>query len=119
MIRDAWEIINMMAEIWPQCTRPDRDGVDRGVARTEDGRVIIPAGSLILTGTPEGTAIESPTGWDRARLLVRGNASLRRAKFRFVTHAVLNARRMGFLHAGDVVESRIEHLGSQRWRVVE
>jgi len=117
MIRGPLEIIGMIAEIYAESRRPDREGVMRHVARQESDRVVIPAGSIILTGTTEGTAIEAPTMMDRARLIALGNLSMNKAKLAFALHCVKNRKEMGFLHVGDIVETRIQHLGKQRWEV--
>ncbi len=118
MIRGPLEILEMIAEIWSE-GRSSEDPVEpRSIAREIDGRGMIPAGSLILTGTPGGTAIESPSGMDRLRLFALGNLSLPRARLAFAKHCVRHRREMGFLSVGDRVETRIQHLGRQVWTVV-
>ncbi len=118
MIRGPLEILKMTSEIWEESERPDATGELRGIARVVEGRAMIPAGSLILTGTPGGTAIESPSGMDRLRLMALGNLSLRGAKQAFAAHSVRNRLEMGFLSVGDRVETRVQHLGCQIWTVV-
>jgi len=118
MIRGPLEIVQMVAELHRESRQRDGAGVLRSVARVDDGRVTIPAGSLFLTGTPEGTAIEAPTGWDRARLLARGNLTVPGARLEFALHAVRHREEMGFLDIGDTVETCGESLGCQRWIVV-
>ena len=56
---------------------------------------------------------------DRARLLVRASISTNRAKQLFASHCIANRKEMGFLHVGDTVETRIQYLGRQRWKVRE
>ncbi len=119
IIRGPFEIIRMAAEIYQQSIRPDAAGIPRGIVRNSGGRTIIPAGSLVITGTPAGTAIEAPTDMDRARLLVRGSISTKRSKQLFARHCIANRKEMGFLHVGDTVETRIQYLGRQRWKVRE
>ena len=119
IIRGPFEIIRMAAEIYQRSIRPDAAGIPRGIARTAGGRMIIPAGSLVIMGTPEGTAIEAPTDLDRARLLVRASISTNRAKQLFARHCIANRKEMGFLHVGDTVETRIQYLGRQYWKVRE
>jgi 2-keto-4-pentenoate hydratase/2-oxohepta-3-ene-1,7-dioic acid hydratase in catechol pathway len=53
------------------------DGRAWPVSVERAGRRILPAGSLLLTGTPGGTAIRSPHASDKAALLVRSLRHLR------------------------------------------
>lgn len=119
MIRGPREILGMLAEIATVSRRPDRDGVQRGIAVERDGRWVLPAGTIVLTGTPVGTAIEAPTSWDRVRLFVRGRMSINQARTLFALHCVRHREAMGFLAPGDRVEASIQHLGTQRWQVAE
>lgn len=119
IIRGPFEIIRMAAEIYQRSIRPDAAGIPRGIVQNSGGRMIIPAGSLVITGTPAGTAIEAPTDMDRARLLVRASISTNRAKQLFARHCIANRKEMGFLHVGDTVETRIQYLGRQYWKVRE
>jgi len=107
----------MIGRIHAKSVRPDEKGAPRGVARVEGTRVILPAGSIILTGTPEGTAIEAPTTFDQIRLFARSNLTLKDARRRFLVHCIENRLEMGFLQPGDVVTASIDRLGTQRWRV--
>ena len=118
MIRGPLEILRMAAETWMGGEEADPAGALRGIGRRVDGRAVIPAGSLILTGTPGGTAIQSPTGMDRLRLIALGNLSMRGARAAFSAHCVRNRREMGFLSVGDRVETQIQYLGRQLWDVV-
>ena len=118
MVRGPREILELIVKNWPQSERPDADGIPRGVVRIGDGRPMIPRGSLILTGTPGGTAIEAPGGLDRARLFMLGNLSPRAAREEFALHCVRHRLEMGFLSPGDVVDAQIDYLGRQRWVVV-
>ena len=107
----------MLAEIHEESAQIDNEGVHRGVVVVRNGREILPAGSIILTGAPEGTAIEAPSIWDRARLLARANLSLNRARQQFAQHCLSQRKPMGYLSPGDVVETSIDHLGRQRWSI--
>ena len=117
MIRGPLEILGMLGEIAAVSRRSDWNGVERGIVAERDGRMLLPAGSIVLTGTPVGTAIEAPTAWDNARLIVRGHFSLSRARRLFAEHCVRNRDAMGYLAPGDVVEASIQYLGTQRWQV--
>jgi 2-keto-4-pentenoate hydratase/2-oxohepta-3-ene-1,7-dioic acid hydratase in catechol pathway len=119
MIRGPLQILGMLREIAAASRRLDWDGVERGIALERDGRLILPAGSIVLTGTPVGTAIEAPTLWDRARMIVRANFSVAQARKLFALHCARNRGPMGYLAPGDVVEASIQYLGTQRWRVEE
>ena len=118
MIRGPVEILKMASEVWSESRGTNGSTQLPAIAREVDGRGMIPAGSLILTGTPGGTAIESPGGMDRMRLMALGNLSMRGAKLAFAKHCVRNRREMGFLSVGDRVETRVQHLGRQIWTVV-
>ena len=118
MIRGPLEILKMAAEMWSSGEGTDSSGAFRGIVHQVGDRAMIPAGSLILTGTPGGTAIESPTNMDRLRLIALGNLSMRGARVAFAAHCVRNRQEMGFLSVGDRVETHIQHLGRQVWDVV-
>ena len=107
----------MIADLHSESLRGEDSRPMPGITAVIDERPMIPAGSLILTGTPGGTAIESPSGMDRLRLMALGNMSMRGAKLAFARPCVRHRQQMGFLSVGDLVETRIQHLGSQRWTV--
>ena len=117
MIRGPQQILAMLEDIAAASRRPDWDDIERGIAIERGGRSMLPAGSIVLTGTPVGTAIEAPTVWDRARLIVRGHFSPSRARRLFALHCERNRNPMGFLSPGDVVQASIQYLGTQRWQV--
>jgi len=119
MIRGPREILEMIARIRNESVRLDADGNSRHIARFDGARVTLPAGSIVLTGTPEGTAIEAPTTFDQIRLFARSNLTLTDARRRFLEHCIENRLEMGFLQPGDVVTASIDQLGTQRWQVVE
>jgi 2-keto-4-pentenoate hydratase/2-oxohepta-3-ene-1,7-dioic acid hydratase in catechol pathway len=119
MIRGVKDILEMIGRIHEESVRPDESGAMRGIARVDGPKVVLPAGSIVLTGTPEGTAIEAPTTFDQIRLFARSNLTLTSARRRFLSHCIENRLEMGFLQPGDVVTASIDRLGTQRWRVVE
>jgi 2-keto-4-pentenoate hydratase/2-oxohepta-3-ene-1,7-dioic acid hydratase in catechol pathway len=119
MIRGPYAIMQMIAEIWDACAMEDADGVERPLVGMRDDRPYLPAGSIVLTGTPGGTAIKAPGRADQLRLLVRGGFTRSGALNAYVRHCEKHRKAMGFLHVGDVVETRVQHLGRQRWRVEE
>jgi hypothetical protein len=83
-----------------------------------DADGVIPAGSLILTGTPGGTAIRKPGLLHKAELFLRGGFSLEAARQIFVEDAEHDIGATAYLEGGDRVESWVEYLGRQRWSVV-
>lgn len=119
MIRGPHEILLMIAEIWKDCAMLDAAGTLRPLVPERDGKPVLPAGSIVLTGTPGGTAIRAPGTGDLFRLLALGGFSVKGALEAYVGHCETHRKEMGFLHAGDVVETRVQHLGRQRWTVVD
>lgn len=117
MARGPLAILELAARVWRRSLRPDAGGEPRGIARVEAGRPVLPRGTLILTGTPSGTAIEAPQGVDKLRLFLLGNLSTERARLAYAEHCVRNRREMGFLSPGDVVDASVDRLGRQRWAV--
>ena len=111
------EILRLMAEIHAASVRSDGADLPRGIARGEGDRVILPAGSIVLTGTPPGTALALPTEDDRVRFRFLGNFSGAGARRARVRHYERHRGRMGFLSPGDRVEACVERLGCQRWTV--
>ena len=118
MIRGPLEILRLVAKEWSRASSDEASGDLISIATVVEGRPVLRAGSVVLTGTPGGTAIESPSGMDRLRLMALGNLSMRGAKLAFAKHCVRHRREMGFLSVGDRVETRIQHLGRQLWTVV-
>jgi len=118
MVRGPHAILELVARVWRASERPDEKGTPRGVVRLEAGVPTLPRGTLVLTGTPSGTAIEAPQGFDKLRLFLLGNLSTGRAREAYLEHCIRNRREMGFLSPGDVVDATIERLGRQRWRVL-
>ena len=110
LIRGPWSIARMLSEVHGDSGQTDHRGIEREVARIRENRAVLPAGTIILSGTPGGTAIEAPGTWDRVRALVRGNFTMSGAKRYFARHSIDHKREMGYLSAGDTVECWAEHL---------
>jgi len=117
MLRGPWAIVRYMSETLAKgkiiCMR-DAYGNPRYL---HDADGVIPAGSLILTGTPGGTAIRKPGLLHKAELFLRGGFSLEGARQLFVENAEQDIGATAYLEGGDRVESWVEHLGRQRWSV--
>lgn len=118
MLRGPWAIVRHMSKLLARgeviCMR-DAFGNPRYLHNAEG---VIPAGSLILTGTPGGTAIRKPDLWYKAKLFMRGGFSLEGARQIFAEDAERNVSTSAYLEEGDRVESWVEQLGRQRWPVV-
>ena len=118
MLRGPWAIVRYMSEMLARgkiiCMR-DAYGNPRYL---HDADGVIPAGSLILTGTPGGTAIRKPGLLHKAELFLRGGFSLEGAREIFVEDAEQDIGASAYLEDGDRVESWVKHLGRQRWSVV-
>ena len=118
MLRGPWAIVRYMSETLAKgniiCMR-DAYGNPRYL---HDANGVIPAGSLILTGTPGGTAIRKPGLLHKAELFLRGGFSLEGARGIFVEDAEQDIGATAYLKGGDRVESWVEYLGRQRWSVV-
>ena len=118
MLRGPWAIVRYMSETLAKgniiCMR-DAYGNPRYL---HDADGVIPAGSLILTGTPGGTAIRKPGLLHKAELFLRGGFSLEGAREIFVEDAEQDIGVTAYLEDGDRVESWVEYLGRQSWSVV-
>lgn len=79
---------------------------------------IIPAGSLLLTGTPGGTAIRAPRLSERALLVWRSLRYRHWPAEGYRRHLVDHRHALGFLSPGDRVKGWISGLGLQDWCVV-
>ena len=93
------------------------DGRPWPISVERDGRRIIPAGSLLLTGTPGGTAIRSPGLVDQMRLVLRSFRYLRWPSEDYRRHLERHRHAFGFLSPGDRVSGWITGLGRQEWEV--
>jgi 2-keto-4-pentenoate hydratase/2-oxohepta-3-ene-1,7-dioic acid hydratase in catechol pathway len=84
-----------------------------------DGQLRLPAGSVILTGTPEGVTLQAP---DLLGVVGRGLLNLRGPLEQF-RHEQLewaaSGEPGGYLTAGDSVRARIDGLGTQIFRISE
>lgn len=120
ILRDPAQILRLLGE--QLATDRDMAGVDRGgnrhpFALRVGDRWILPAGSLVLTGTPGGTCIRAPSPLRRLGLFLRGGFSMTRARQLFLRAQARHREQIGYLLPGDSVETRIEVLGTQGWSV--
>lgn len=98
-------------------TMPDDDGRPWPVTVEREGRRILPAGSLLLTGTPGGTAIRSPHAADQLALVLRCLRYGRWPSEDYRRHLEQHRHAFGFLSPGDRVSGWITGLGRQDWQV--
>jgi 2-keto-4-pentenoate hydratase/2-oxohepta-3-ene-1,7-dioic acid hydratase in catechol pathway len=98
-------------------TMPGADGRPWPVTIERGGRRILPAGSLLLTGTPGGTAIRSPRAADQVALVLRSLRYLRWPSEDYRRHLEDHRHAFGFLSPGDRVSGWITGLGRQEWQV--
>jgi len=117
MILGPWQIIRLLATRYQQgirtCMR-DASGAPR-YTHTPTG--IIPAGSVILTGTPGGTAIQAPGLLEKVDLFLRGGFSIAGARQLLIMDSEDHLQDSRYLEPGDQVETTITRLGQQRWTV--
>jgi 2-keto-4-pentenoate hydratase/2-oxohepta-3-ene-1,7-dioic acid hydratase in catechol pathway len=117
MILGPWQIIRLLATRYRQglrtCMR-DASGAPR-YTHTPTG--IIPAGSIILTGTPGGTAIQAPGLLEKVDLFLRGGFSVAGARQLMIMDSEDHLQDSRYLEPGDQVETTITRLGQQRWTV--
>ena len=117
MILGPWQIIRLLVSRHQQglrtCMR-DADGVPR---YTQTAAGIIPAGSLVLTGTPGGTAIQAPGLLGKLDLFVRGGFSPGGARQQMIEDSEEHIQDGRYLEPGDQVETAITSLGQQQWRI--
>jgi 2-keto-4-pentenoate hydratase/2-oxohepta-3-ene-1,7-dioic acid hydratase in catechol pathway len=118
MILGPREIVQMLAARYRQgirtCMR-DAGGTPR-YTHTPAGT--IPAGSIILTGTPGGTAIREPGPLEKLDLFLRGGLSIPGARQQLIVDSESRLQDSRYLEPGDRVETWISGLGRQRWSVV-
>jgi len=93
------------------------DGRRWPVTAARGRRRILPAGSLLLTGTPGGTAIRAPDSADKLALALRSVRHLRRPSESYRRHLEQHRHAFGFLSPGDRVSAWITGLGRQEWEV--
>jgi 2-keto-4-pentenoate hydratase/2-oxohepta-3-ene-1,7-dioic acid hydratase in catechol pathway len=101
---------------------PDLAGDERFIYPA-DG--VLKAGSLILTGTPGGTAIRAPGALEKLALFVTGGFTRQGAARRYLDMQLEQRVQRGYLAPGDTVEAAAaiagggSGLGRQLWRVAE
>jgi 2,4-diketo-3-deoxy-L-fuconate hydrolase len=101
---------------------PDLAGTERFICPA-DG--VLQAGSLILTGTPGGTAIQAPGALEKLALFVTGGFTRQGAARRYLERQLEQRAERGYLAPGDMVEAAAviagggSGLGRQLWRVAE
>lgn len=84
-----------------------------------NGRLTLPAGSIVLTGTPDGVALQAP---DPLGAVARGVLNLRGPFEQFrqeELERVASGEAGGYLAVGDRVRARIDGLGAQIFRIVD
>lgn len=118
MILGPWKIVQTLSARYQEgmrsCMR-DAGGKPR-YTQTREG--VIPAGSIILTGTPGGTAIREPGAMEKIDLFLRGGFSIPGARQLLVLDSESHIQDSDYLEPGDQVETAITLLGRQRWSVV-
>jgi hypothetical protein len=119
MIVGPLAVLRAAADVGNLCMS-DWGGTPRALCPA-DG--VLKAGSLILTGTPGGTAIRAPRRLEKLGLLVRGGFTRRGAVRRYLADQLAHARELGYLAPGDIVDATAfgaqggSGLGRQRWCV--
>ena len=112
-VRELLELVSRQRTL----TMPGVEGRRWPISVVRGGRRVLPAGSLLLTGTPGGTAIRSPELADKLGLVLRSLRYLRWPSESYHRHLESYHREFGFLSSGDRVSAWITGLGSQEWEV--
>lgn len=112
-LRELLELVSRLRSL----TMAGPDGRLWPISIERDGRRILPAGSLLLTGTPGGTAIRAPDLADKVSLVLRSIRHLRWPSESYRRHLESHHRAFGFLSPGDRVSGWITGLGRQEWEV--
>jgi 2-keto-4-pentenoate hydratase/2-oxohepta-3-ene-1,7-dioic acid hydratase in catechol pathway len=119
MLFGPWHIVKLLSTRYRNgirtCMR-DANGEAR-YTHTADG--LLPAGSIILTGTPGGTAIREPDTLEKLGLFLRGGLSIAGARRQMIEDTEAHLEETDYLEPGDRVETRVERLGRQRWTIVQ
>lgn len=118
MMLGPLEILQAIAAEWADIESADAESAASKLVVEVEGRPTIPAGSLVLTGSPPGSAVRRLDLMDRIRLRAVGNFSRSRARLAWVEYNVRHRDALGYLAVGDRVETRVQHLGRQVWSVV-
>jgi 2-keto-4-pentenoate hydratase/2-oxohepta-3-ene-1,7-dioic acid hydratase in catechol pathway len=111
--RDLLELLSRSRSL----TMPGIDGRRWPISVARGGRRILPAGSLLLTGTPGGTAIRAPSVTDKVSLVLSSVRHLRRPSENYRRHLEHHRHAFGFLAPGDRVSGWITGLGRQEWTI--
>ena len=117
MIFGPWQIIRLLATRYQQGLRTCMRDASGAPRYTQTPAGIIPAGSIILTGTPGGTAIQAPGLLEKIDLFLRGGFSITGARQLMITDSESRLKDSRYLEPGDMVETTITLLGQQRWTV--
>jgi 2-keto-4-pentenoate hydratase/2-oxohepta-3-ene-1,7-dioic acid hydratase in catechol pathway len=119
MIQGPWHIVQLLAARYQQGLRTCMRDASRVARYTHNPAGIIPAGSVILTGTPGGTAIREPGALEKLGLFLRGGFSIPGARQRMISDSESHIEDSRYLEPGDLVETAITALGQQRWTVIK
>jgi 2-keto-4-pentenoate hydratase/2-oxohepta-3-ene-1,7-dioic acid hydratase in catechol pathway len=94
----------------------ERGGRERyyPLALASDGRAVLPKGSIVLTGTPGGTAMHAPGTFG---LLGRSLRHFRSPTSQLLAEQRAHRTEDGYLADGDAVVAQIDQLGTQWWKV--
>jgi 2-keto-4-pentenoate hydratase/2-oxohepta-3-ene-1,7-dioic acid hydratase in catechol pathway len=117
MILGPWQIIRLLATRYQQGLRTCMRDASGAPRYTHTPAGIIPAGSVILTGTPGGTAIQAPGLLEKIDLFLRGGFSIAGARQQMIRDSESHIEDSRYLEPGDHVETSITLLGQQRWTV--
>ena len=117
MILGPWQIIRLLVSRHQQGLRTCMRDADGKPRYTHTSAGIIPAGSLVLTGTPGGTAIQAPGLLGKLDLFVRGGFSVTGARRQMIQDSEAHIQDSRYLEPGDVVETSITLLGQQQWHI--
>lgn len=117
MILGPWQIVETLAARYRQGIRTCMRDAGGEPRYTHTAAGIIPAGSIILTGTPGGTAIREPDTLEKLVLFLRGGLSIPGARHQLILDSESHIQDSRYLEPGDLVETAITLLGRQRWRV--
>jgi 2-keto-4-pentenoate hydratase/2-oxohepta-3-ene-1,7-dioic acid hydratase in catechol pathway len=125
MIISAQELIARIADeiatagrVSPMPLREETGDRFYGFA-TDAERPVLPAGSIVLTGTPDGVALQPP---GKLGLVFRGLVHLRTPFSQLIVEEKARAQAGepgGYLAAGDIVSARIQGLGTQTFEIGE
>jgi 2-keto-4-pentenoate hydratase/2-oxohepta-3-ene-1,7-dioic acid hydratase in catechol pathway len=99
------------------CSMQDVDGKEREMIRGNK----LPAGSIVLTGTPGGTAIQAPGQFKKfmygLRGLKYGGFNEENGRKVFLSDQLSDRAELGYLEPGDWVNQVVGQLGRQEWQV--